>query len=253
MSATAEVRQGIVYGPSGKALDVHRPVRTSSPVPVVLLWHGRGPDERDVLAPLAGAIAAHGLLVAVPDWRPDAPDGGWAHLSESVRFTREHAETYGGDADRIVLAGWSLGALAGAGVTLRPERVGGWRPSAFVGIAGRYAVGKPELGMPRSAVAEVSAGAALPAGPVELVHGADDVTVPPEESRRFRDVLGAHGHEVVLTEPDADHAGVLGAAYDPARDRCVPAHDETAARGLRASAAAVARAAGVAPGPRPAR
>ncbi|WP_067179937.1 hypothetical protein [Microtetraspora niveoalba] len=55
------VDREIVYGPSGKALDVYRP-DTPSTLPAVLLWHGRGPDERDILAPLARA----------PDWRSAA-------------------------------------------------------------------------------------------------------------------------------------------------------------------------------------
>jgi predicted dienelactone hydrolase len=53
----------------------------SRPEPVVLLWHGVGPDERDVLEPLARATAALGLMVFVPDWQSDAPDGGRATCS----------------------------------------------------------------------------------------------------------------------------------------------------------------------------
>jgi hypothetical protein len=43
----------------------------------VLLWHGRWPEERAVLDPLARLAAGLGVAVFAPDWRSDAPDGGW--------------------------------------------------------------------------------------------------------------------------------------------------------------------------------
>ncbi|MEJ8648608.1 hypothetical protein WKI65_11055 [Streptomyces sp. MS1.AVA.3] len=138
-----ETERGLVYGPSGKRLDVHRPARASGvsgAAPTVLLWHGIGPDERDVLEPLARTAAALGLLVLVPDWRSDAADGGRAHLLESLAFVRKEAGGLGGDGESFVLAGWSAGAGAALEVALRPESVEGWRPRAVVGLAGRYDV-----------------------------------------------------------------------------------------------------------------
>jgi predicted esterase len=242
MSDGVEVKQGIVYGASGQLLDVYRaPAGGPAQAPVVLLWHGRGPAERDVLAPLARTVAARGVTVMVPDWRSDAADGGWGHLTESVAFVRKHAGEYGGDADRIVLAGWSLGALAGAGLILRPERTEGWRPMAFVGIAGKYLVDKPEMGMRRSPLEELTAGATFP-GPVELVHGTGDDIVGPQESREFRDALAGHGHRVTLTEVDADHAGVVMTEFSPSHDRCLPARSPAALHAGQATAAALTRA-----------
>ena len=62
--------------PSAQHLDVYRPAADGPPGPGVLLWHGIGPDEKDVLATLAREVASHGLPVFVPDWRSDEPDGG---------------------------------------------------------------------------------------------------------------------------------------------------------------------------------
>lgn len=56
-------------GAPPRRLDVHRPAADRPAGPSVLLWHGIGPDEKDVLAPLAREIASHGLPVLVPDWR----------------------------------------------------------------------------------------------------------------------------------------------------------------------------------------
>ncbi|MGW2788142.1 hypothetical protein ACWC3X_44530 [Streptomyces populi] len=85
MATEIAVRTGLRYGASGKLLDVYQPAGASGPVPAVLLWHGRVPDERDVLAPVAGAAAELGVIVLVPDRRPDAPDGG-THLRETAAF-----------------------------------------------------------------------------------------------------------------------------------------------------------------------
>ncbi|CAK7286121.1 alpha/beta hydrolase [Streptomyces misionensis] len=115
MATEVVVTAGLRYGPGGKLMDVYRPTGTPGPAPVVLLWHGRGPDERDVLAPVARAAAELGVLVLVPDWRPDAPDGGRTHLMESAAFVRQRVAGLGGDPGRVVLAGWSRGGKAAVG------------------------------------------------------------------------------------------------------------------------------------------
>ncbi|MEU6772177.1 hypothetical protein [Streptomyces sp. NPDC046759] len=108
-------------------MDVYQPADTSGPVPALLLWHGRGPDERDVLAPVARAAAALGVIVLVPDWRRDALDGGRTHLGESALFARQSVSDFGGDPEQIALAGWSLGGKAAVGDTALKER--GWQVS----------------------------------------------------------------------------------------------------------------------------
>lgn len=243
MTGRLDEKHGVAYGTGGKLLDAYRPADVHAPVPTVLLWHGSGPDERDVLAPLARAAAGHGMAVLVPDWRSDAADGGWAHLTESVAFVREHAAAFGGDDERIVLAGWSLGALAAADIVLEPSRTGGWRPTAFVGIAGKYVPDKPEMGI-RSPVEAVAAGASFPL-PAHLLHGTADAVVPPQESRDFHAALVEQGCDASLTESGTDHAGVVMTEYSPAHGRCLKARGEPALRAGRAAAAAMAHAAGV--------
>ena len=103
-SPDIRIERNVEYG-HGKALDVYVANRTDTtlrPQPVVLLWHGVGPDERDVLEPLGCAAAALGVTLFVPDWRSDAADGGRGHLLSSVSFVREHASRFGGAADAIV-------------------------------------------------------------------------------------------------------------------------------------------------------
>ncbi|GAA2341719.1 alpha/beta hydrolase [Streptomyces caniferus] len=242
MAGTAvETERGLVYGPSGKRLDVHRPAGATGAMPTVLLWHGIGPDERDILEPLARATAALGVLVLVPDWRSDAPDGGRSHLLESLAFAREEAGGLGGDGESLVLAGWSAGAGAALGVALRPEIADGRRPSAVVGLAGRYDLPARTTG---TAPLDDLAAGKEPGVPVQLVHGTHDAVLDSQWSRDLAAALRAAGRPVALHEPETDHAGVIMTAYDPAANRCVPTTDEHAVRAGRMVAGVLAEAAG---------
>ncbi|MEU0373205.1 alpha/beta hydrolase [Streptomyces sp. NPDC006283] len=230
-------------GPArGQLLDVHTPPTTAPCRAGVLLWHGIGPDERRVLAPLARATAALGVTVFVPDWRPDGPDGGRSHLLASLAFVRDHAAGFGVSSDRIVLAGWSAGAGAAAGVALRPGVLPRWHPHAVVAVAGDYTRLARTTG---AAPLEEPAVPGLPQVPVTLVHGAHDTQVDSRHSRRLQAALQRRNWPVRLTEPVTDHAGVIMCAYDPAAGRCVPATD---AHALRAGAATARLLAGAATG-----
>ncbi len=226
MSGTSGVMEkimGVGYGRSGMLLDVHRP--PGQPTGTVLLWHGRGKQERDVLAPLAARAAELGLLVLVPDWRCDAPDSGWSQLHDSVDFLREHAGDWGGDPDRAVLAGWSLGARAAMATALRPAR-DGWRPAAVVGVSGNYLTSSdPRMG-PAAAV-DIAATEQSPV-PLWLHHGSLDAVVDVRSSREFTPVARAHGWPAHYRESPTDHAGVVLAEYDRELRRCRPATSEHA-------------------------
>ncbi|MFH8567314.1 alpha/beta hydrolase [Streptomyces sp. NPDC017993] len=238
--ATVETERGLVYGPSGKRLDVHRPAGAPRPAPTVLIWHGIGPDERDVLEPLARTAAAHGLLVLVPDWRSDAADGGRSQLLESLAFVRKEAGGLGGDGESFVLAGWSAGAPAALGVALRPEVADGWRPAAVVGVAGRYDL--PAFTTGAVPLADLAAGRD-PAVPVHLVHGSRDTLVDAQHSRDLAEALRAAGRSVTLRETGTDHAGAIMTEYDPATNRCLATTAEHAVEAGRLVAEVLAAAA----------
>jgi len=208
------------YAP-GKRLDVHVP-RRAADVPVVLLWHGSGPDEADALASLAADLAARGVVALVPDWQSDDFTAGRAQLRASMAFACAEAPSLGADPERIVLAGWSLGANAAAHVGLRPELADGWSPAAVVGLGGSY------TGSPFGD--DVFAGApgrdtATTGGPVLLIHGTVDHLVPVERSVVAASRFTGLGWTTGLHEVATDHAGVIGTRYDRARRRCVPTDD----------------------------
>ena len=238
MSGVMEKIVGARYGRSGRLLDVYRPL--GRPEGTVLLWHGRGKEERDVLRPLAEHAAELGLLVLVPDWRCDVPDSGWGQLHESVDYLRARASGWGGDPDRAVLAGWSLGARAAMATALRRPR-DGWRPAAVVGIAGNYLTSSDPLMGP--AAAEDVASSRQPPVPLWLHHGALDAVVDVRSSREFAPVARAHGWPVHYRESPSDHAGVVLAEYDRELGRCRSASAGHAQRAGELTARLMAEAA----------
>ncbi|MFB7248904.1 alpha/beta hydrolase [Streptomyces populi] len=244
MTTEVVVKTGLRYGASGKLLDVYQPAGASGPVPAVLLWHGRGPDERDVLALVARAAAKLGVIVLVPDWRPDAPDGGRTHLRESAVFVRQNVSDFGGDPERIALAGWSLGGKAAVGVALNPAAFGDWRPQAIVGIAGSYASAAPTTGtVPIDDLRR--GGSLLPPIPVWLVHGTADSVVDIERSRELRSALMEQGWPASLNEVATDHAGVIMTEFVPEYHRCLPSTAAHAVEAGSRTADVLARAAGI--------
>ncbi|GAA0387582.1 hypothetical protein GCM10009530_43290 [Microbispora corallina] len=233
------VDRGLVYGPSGKALDIYR-CDGAARRPVVLLWHGRGPDERDVLEPLARAVAERDVVVFVPDWRSDAPDGGRGHLWESAAFVRGDAGDFGGDADRIVLAGWSMGGRAAAGIAVNGAAFGHWRPSAVVTIASGFDRPAPSTGgIPLDDLATTT----VEPVPFWLVHGSRDPIVDVRQARRFASALRERGWQAAVAEAETDHAGIVMTEYDPELGRCRAARSRHAIEAGRRTAQVIADAA----------
>ncbi|MGH3473527.1 MAG: alpha/beta hydrolase [Aeromicrobium sp.] len=203
------------YAP-GRLADLHAGTGAGH----VLLWHGRGPNERGVLSTLAGLIAERGPTVVVPDWSSEADDGGRADLLRSLRFTRETVDADGRDPDSLVLVGWSLGGTAAAGLTINARRLG-VGVARTICLAGGFVAPDPISG-------DVLSGH-LPTprdtSPFTLIHGIADDTAPAAMSRAFAQALELAQWPVELVELPTDHFGIVGTVYD-ARDTCRPATNE---------------------------
>lgn len=154
-SAGGHLREGVRYA-ADRVLDIHAPSPPAAPdaaaVPVVVLLHGCCGDRSD-LGKLAESLAAAQLVVLNADWAGLDADatfpGAYEDVACAVRFAHQHARELGGDPDRVVVAGWSDGAMAAAAVAAAPggfEGAGcladpagdGPVPAAVVGIAGFY-------------------------------------------------------------------------------------------------------------------
>ena len=179
---------------------------------MVLLWHGSGPDERDVLAPLAAEIAGRGRWCSSPTGSRTTPVAGPVQLLARSRSPGPTAGELGGDPGRIVLAGWSLGANAAACRGRHPDIVDGWHPSGLVGLAGSYD-GSPFGGRP----VRGRTGGPAPDGRRWWPTGPRTRWCRLQRSVEAADRLAGLGWPVVLRQVDTDHAGIIGTEYDPWR------------------------------------
>lgn len=132
-------------GPRGR-LDLYAPSkRGKERLPIIVFFYGGSWNSgtKDGYAFAGRALAARGFLVAIPDYRLVPEVRFPAFLEDgaaAVRWVRAHAGRYGGDPDRIVLAGHSAGAYNAAMLSLDPRWLGSDRAAirGFVGLAGPY-------------------------------------------------------------------------------------------------------------------
>ncbi len=130
-------------------LDVYAPRRPAPHAPVVVFIYGGGWDsgEKSQYAFVGDALASHGYVAVIPNYRisPDAhyPD----FLEDSAKaaaWAKAHAREYGGDPDNLFLMGHSAGAYNAVMLALDPRWLGalGLDPKrdvkGVVGLAGPY-------------------------------------------------------------------------------------------------------------------
>ncbi len=182
---------------------------------VVLFLHGRGESgtdgERQMDIGLPKAIRERGDFPAVVVL-PQTPRRAWWG-DERVAAAAIHAldaamAEFGGDPDRVYLTGLSLGGYGTWAFAYRePDRF-----AALVPVCGGVSPGRrSRLGVPDWHPAAVhpedpwtETARALRDVPIWIFHGADDRTVPAEESRRMAAALEAAGSPPRYTE----YAGV---------------------------------------------
>lgn len=225
----------IAYGPEARhRLDVYKPQGATSSKPVVVFlyggsWkNGRRGDYR-----FAGqAFASRGYITVIPDYRtyPDVRFPAFVEDSAAaVAWVRKNIARFGGDPNRIVLAGHSAGAhiaalLAYDGRYLAAAGVPKASIAGLVGLAGPYyfdpqkydslrnifeTAKRPDEARPITFV--------MPGQPPSLLlHGTADSTVWPKNSRKLTAKLKAARVPVRLVElEDIGHIGILLALAKP--------------------------------------
>ena len=224
-------QQGAGAGAEGSEV-----LRHPTPAAVVLLWHGRGPNEAHVLRRLATALHSDGQTVVIPDWDAGSRDGG-AHV---LRASLDHAValTDGRPSVPLVLAGWSLGGAAALSLAL--SDVPSHEVAAVVGLGAATRERSPLDGtLP---LERVRSGLHPPQ--LHLVHGLRDTVVPSAEAEEFAHACRAADVPCTLTLVASDHAGVVGTEFDPVAGICVPSDAPAATSGLDAAVQAVRAVAG---------
>jgi phospholipase/carboxylesterase len=204
---------------------VVRPPRVPSPrPPLVVLLHGIGADEHDLL-PLAGALDPRLLVVSLRapyeaepmgyawyalDWRTSPPT---PRLDEAERsraalaaFLPELVARAGADPARVFLFGFSQGAIMALAVALT-------RPELLRGVVAHSARLLPFLEQPgRRAPPE-----ALARLDALVLHGADDDVIPVENGRAIRELLGPLlGDRITYAEHEAGHSVTEASLADAA-------------------------------------
>ncbi|MBX5465503.1 MAG: alpha/beta fold hydrolase [Clostridia bacterium] len=193
---------------------VREPEPGAARPPLVLLMHGYGSNEEDLLA-LASAwpglrvVSARGPLELGPGayawfgFRGPALEVEAAGFLEALgrleRLFDELCERYAPGRRQVVVGGFSQGAMMAAALALRrPAQVG-----ALLMMSGRL----PPEELLEAARAPGAGAAPAPgkgrARPLEglealLTHGREDPLIPPSEAERTRDRLEALGAHVTL-------------------------------------------------------
>jgi acetyl esterase/lipase len=232
-----EPGSGIAFGSRGQRLDVWRPSHSNGkPLPVLIFWYGGGwvNGSRGAYAFAARAYARQGFLVVMPDYRKVPGVRFPAFLvdgAQAVRWTRDHARAFGGDPDRIAIAGHSAGAYTVAMLTLDPRwlRAEGVQPSvvkAAVGLCGPYdfypfnakrAIDAMK-GAPDPLATQPIHFARADAAPMLLVSAGDDVQVGAHNANNLTERLKTLGGRVThIDYPGLSHENVAMALSVPFR------------------------------------
>jgi acetyl esterase/lipase len=164
--------RNLAYGePPRRNLDVYHRRGRPAGVPVVLHFHGGGfysGSKRREARPLIGHLVSQGMVCASANYRLRPRVGHDEQVADAmaaIEWVRAHAREYGGDPDRIFLVGSSAGAyLSVAAVNAGATGIGG-----IVGRYGYYGDLIPERPRP----------------PILVIHGENDLLVPPSHAREF--------------------------------------------------------------------
>ncbi len=234
-------------GPRQK-LDVFAPNQPAAGRPVVVFFYGGSWDSgsKADYAWVGKALAQQGYVVMLPDYRL-YPEVRWpTFLQDSalaVRWARDHARSYGGDASRLVLMGHSAGAYNAVdlAVDARWLTAAGVDPHsdirAAVGLSGPYdflplntnelkEIFGPEAQRPDTQPINHVDGRAAP---MLLATGDQDHTVNPGNSDRMAARVNARGGQAkVIHYPSIDHVRMVAALAAPLRWMAPVMRDVTA-------------------------
>jgi acetyl esterase/lipase len=231
------VASGVAYGAGPRrVLDVYAPRKGPAGAhPVVVFFYGGSwnSGDRGAYRFVGRALAARGFVTIIPDYRlvPEVTYPGFVEDgAAAVRWARAHARDYGGDGERIILAGHSAGAYIAAMLAVDGRWLGADREAVrgLVGLAGPYdfapfdvPASKAAFGAwPRPDETQPVTHADAGAPPALLLTGSEDTTVRPRNSEALAKALREAGVEAeVKRYPGIGHIGILTAVARPFRGK----------------------------------
>ena len=232
--------RGVAYGPDRRQqLDVWVPSgrrHAGQKLPVVIFFYGGGwnSGSRSDYGFAGSAFAGQGFVAIVPDYRlvPATRFPGFVEDGAlAVKWARDHAERFGGDPNRITVAGHSAGAYIAAMLVLDPQwlKQAGVSPTVIRAgalLSGPYDFAPFNESRGRNAFGhwqDVRATqpitfARKDAPPLLLAHGEADRVVLPRNSRHLAERLEKLGAPVALKlYPGASHTDLAVALSRPFR------------------------------------
>jgi len=126
-AGTAKVGDGIAYADGQRhKLDVYAPEQRGAPAPVVFFIYGGGWNrgERSDYQFVGRALASRGFVVVIADYRL-VPEVRYPEFLEdsasALKWVQDNIASYGGDTNRLFLAGHSAGAYNAVMLALDPS------------------------------------------------------------------------------------------------------------------------------------
>ncbi|NNC73745.1 MAG: alpha/beta hydrolase [Sphingomonadaceae bacterium] len=229
-----------------QGFDIYAPVDASAGdnLPVIVFFHGGGwrDGAHQHYAWAGRALAAQGVVAVMAGYRL-TPEVEWPAFQEdgvaAVRGVRRAVAQYGGDPDRLFLAGHSAGAQIAALLALDENWLGEDRAAVagWIGVSGPYDF--LPLDSPRTIAAFsnadpleatqplVFAGEGDP--PALLLHGSTDDTVNPRKSVDMAAKLEAAGVSVThIVYDGVGHINIITALARWGRDSAPTLRDMAA-------------------------
>lgn len=231
------VADNVAFGGHGQTLEVWRASgRATAARPVIVFFYGGGwhAGTRQGYAFVARALARHGFVVVLPDYRkvptvhfPAFVDDG----ADALKWVHDHVSEFGGDRDRVAIAGHSAGAHIIALLALDPHYLAARGldrrfVKAAIGLSGPYDFlpldpvnAQNALGnWPRPAETQPITFARADAPPMLLVTSSKDTQVKPRNAYRLKRRLRSLGAPVVLRDyAGLSHENVVMAYSTPFR------------------------------------
>ncbi len=218
---------------SGLKLDIYTPTNAKN-APVVIFYYGGRWSEGDPASYefVGAALAKQGFVAVIPDYRhyPKVKFPAFVQdAAKSVRWTHDHVNAYGGDVGRIFLMGHSSGAHLAAMLATDESylaEVGGSRLwlAGMIGLAGPYdflpfteddikdMFGPPENYPNTQPINHVDG----KNPPLLLLHGDNDTSVWPKNTRNFAAKVKAAGGPVeVVIYPKMTHSWIVATLSQP--------------------------------------
>ncbi|HVP86163.1 MAG TPA: alpha/beta hydrolase [Rhizomicrobium sp.] len=219
------VERDLAYGAHPRnRLDLYIPEGLRAPAPMILFFYGGSwqSGEKGLYRAFGEAFTSKGIVVAVADYRlyPDARYPDFVEDSvEAFRFLRKSAGDYGGDPEKLFLAGHSAGAYNAMMLVCDPSYLRGDLSGVrgVIGISGPYDF----LPLKDPALIEIFGGdkreetqpikkVSTQYPPMLLITGAKDRTVSPRNTKRMAEKLRSFGTEVTeIFYPNIGHIEII--------------------------------------------